>query len=229
MRFVAVGDWGRQGHDQQRAVGVAMGRAAELHRSSMDAVAGRQFLRGRRAGHGRSAMAQLVRGHLRRAVAALAVAGDPRQPRLSRRRAGAARLRQRATRAGRCRRATTRRTERSCRRHASATCSSSTPTRSCRATGTARSASMGRIRRHSSPGCERGLAASRAAWKIVIGHHPIHTADGAPTEEPELIAVPEAGAGAAWRAALPERPHPQPAAHTGRPASTTSPTAPARS
>ena len=35
---------------------------------------------------------------------------------------------------------------------------------------------------------ERGLAASGADWKIVVGHHPIHTADGPATEEPELIA-----------------------------------------
>ncbi len=36
---------------------------------------------------------------------------------------------------------------------------------------------------------EQALGQSDADWKIVIGHHPIHTADGAPTEEPELIAA----------------------------------------
>ncbi|WP_428376646.1 purple acid phosphatase family protein [Lichenicoccus sp.] len=38
---------------------------------------------------------------------------------------------------------------------------------------------------------ERALAASSASWKIVIGHHPLYTAHGGSRNEPELIAALE--------------------------------------
>lgn len=50
---------------------------------------------------------------------------------------------------------------------------------------------MANIFRGHLPGAslEQALASSTAAWKIVVGQHPLHTASGSQLDEAELIAV----------------------------------------
>ena len=43
LAFTVIGDWGRQGHDEQRTVADAMGRSAELRRSAWTLSLGDNF------------------------------------------------------------------------------------------------------------------------------------------------------------------------------------------
>ena len=187
MRFTAVGDWGRQGHDQQRAVGIAMGRAAEQHRSTWTLSLGDNFyedgVQGLDDPQWRTSFEEIydapsLRSPWRGILGNHDYRGDV-QAQLDYGRRDA-RWSMPA-------------------RYYSVSERLSDGTR-CDLFFIDTNPFLSRYR-HSRvridgqdpiaqlAWLERGLAASRAEWKIVIGHHPIHTADGSPTEEPELIAT----------------------------------------
>ena len=186
MRFVSVGDWGRQGHDEQRAVGVAMGRAAEIHRSTWTLSLGDNFyedgVQGTDDPQWRSSFEDIydapsLRSPWRVILGNHDYRGDV-QAQLD--------YGSRDTRWSMPARYYARTEHLADGTPCDLFFIDTNPFLSryrhskVRVDGQDPAAQLAWL--------ERSLAASRAPWKIVIGHHPIHTADGAPTEEPELIA-----------------------------------------
>ena len=187
LDFVCIGDWGRQGHDEQRAVAVAMGTAAEDRRSTWTLSLGDNFYEDGVAGtddpQWRSSFEDIydapsLQSPWRVILGNHDYRGDVQAQldygRRDRRWSMPARYYARRERLG--------------------------DGTACDLFFLDTNPFLSRYR-HSKvkvdgqdattqlAWLEQALAGSHADWKIVIGHHPIHTADGAPTQEPELIAA----------------------------------------